>query len=267
MILPSPTDSRPPSELPNGYGSTLSSKTFNDSNADKKILYFDQKHPTMEDSSQFSPNLGSVSRMLVPPRYSRRPSSSIVYTFEPLPSNCMLLSPPPKVTESQKPYHITVSMNCFTPTSYITSVRKQSWDGEPVGDFELGATRSGSPGTICLRKNEYPIPDVLTELPSSRSSTHFKSWRWEVRGINRERPMILFWDDFHGGGVLTVYSTDDRNESNLLARFTPRTALRRQGQPVDPPNLLVTPLGHDWYDDILLSALIIERMRTTPTYQ
>nr|GAT59002.1 predicted protein [Mycena chlorophos] len=246
MILPSPADAK---------ASGIPSEFY----ADIKIPIRDQK-----DSPLPSPN-GSI----LLPRYSqsRRPSANIRYTFKPLPSNCMLLAPPDVPTpDCQKPYHITVNMNCFTPTSYITSVRKQTWDGEEVGDFELGATRSGSPGTILLRGNEYTLPDVLTEVTnSSRSAIHFKTWRWEVKSIQRQRPLYLYWDDHHGGGVLTVYSSDDRNESNLLARFTPRTTLRRKGQPAEPPSLVVSPLGHDLFDDILLGALIIERLRTTPT--
>jgi para-aminobenzoate synthetase len=94
---------------------------------------------------------------------------------------------------------------------------------------------------------------------------------------------MLFWDDYSGGGVLTVssqaakitfltsltsyqcYSSKDRDLTNLLAKFTPRTSLRRQGQPFEPPTLLVTSVGHDWFDDVLMSALVIERTRTAPS--
>jgi len=53
--------------------------------------------------------------------------------------------------------------------------------------------------------------------------------------------------------------------ANLLAKFTPRSSHpRRQGMPIELPRLEVSPDGHDYFDDILLSALIIERLRTTP---
>ncbi|KAF7320459.1 hypothetical protein MKEN_00830800 [Mycena kentingensis (nom. inval.)] len=194
-----------------------------------------------------------------PPRYPRRPSSSITYSFTPLPSNCMQLAAPPNTPDSQRPYHITVSMNIFTPTSFITSIRKDSWDGDIVGDFEMGATKGGSPGTLCLRNNEHPIPDVLkTDFQVFRTT-----WQWQVMGPST--PRFLYIDDWAGGGILTVYSVKDREASSLLARFTPRTALRRQGQPAEPPNLLVCPAGHDYFDDILLAVLIIERIRTSPS--
>jgi hypothetical protein len=51
-------------------------------------------------------------------------------------------------------------MNCFTPSSYITVVRKDTWDGQLVGDFELGPN-TRSPGTLCLRGNEYLISELL----------------------------------------------------------------------------------------------------------
>lgn len=53
------------------------------------------------------------------------------------------------------------SLNCFTPSSYITIVRKSNWDGELVGDFEIGAANARNPGTLCLRGNEYPISELL----------------------------------------------------------------------------------------------------------
>jgi para-aminobenzoate synthetase len=95
--------------------------------------------------------------------------------------------------------------------------------------------------------------------------------------------MSLFWDDYQGGGVLSVsltliltrlssahetwkcYSSQERHAAGLLAKFTPRSHLRRQGQPIEPPKLLVTPAGHEVFDDLLVSALVIERTRTAPS--
>ncbi|KAJ7688640.1 hypothetical protein B0H14DRAFT_3052638, partial [Mycena olivaceomarginata] len=162
---------------------------------------------------------------LGPPRYRsiRRPTTSITYLFSPLPSNSMLLAPPADVTEvHQRPYHISVSLNCFH--AYINS-----WDGELVGDFELGANVR-NPGTLCLRGNEYPISELLT--------SQFNTWEWKVKSFGPDKPMMIFWDDYGGGGVLS---------------------------PLEPPKLVVTSVGHDLFDDILLSALVIERTRTAPS--
>ncbi|KAJ7808236.1 hypothetical protein B0H14DRAFT_1517652 [Mycena olivaceomarginata] len=237
MILPSPSDAKPRSGIP---------LDFQDSKGLPPVLEYPNEKPS-------SP--------LGPPRYRsiRRPTTSITYLFSPLPSNSMLLAPPADVTEvHQRPYHISVSLNCFTPTSYITIIRKNSWDGELVGDFELGANVR-NPGTLCLRGNEYPISELLT----SQFNVFRTTWEWKVKSFGPDKPMMIFWDDYGGGGVLSCYS--DRDLNNLLAKFTPRTALRRQGQPLEPPKLVVTSVGHDLFDDILLSALVIERTRTAPS--
>ncbi|KAJ7207398.1 hypothetical protein B0H12DRAFT_1158868 [Mycena haematopus] len=172
----------------------------------------------------------------------------------------MLLASPPDVADSyQRRYHITVSLNCFTPSSYITIIRKDSWDGELVGDFEIGANVR-NPGTLCLRGNEFPISELL----ASQFKVFRTTWEWKVKGLGPDQPM-MFWDDYGGGGVLSCYSSQDRDSQNLLGKFTPRTALRRKGQPFEHPKLLVTSVGHDLFDDILMSALVIERTRTAPS--
>ncbi|KAJ7170047.1 hypothetical protein C8R46DRAFT_1090950 [Mycena filopes] len=237
MILPSPSDITPNSGIP---------FDFQDS----------KKSPTGSDYEKAS-SPGPLPRY----RSLRRPAAPITYEFSPLPSNSMLLAPPPNVKDSQRPYHISVSLNCFTPSSYITIVRKNAWDGELVGDFEIGPANSRNPGTLCLRGNEYPISELL----KSQLNVFRTTWDWKVKSFGREEPFMLYWDDYGGGGTLTCYSSQGRNPAHLLAKFTPRTSLRRQGQPFEPPKLLVTAIGHDFFDDLLLSALIIERTRTAPT--
>ncbi|KAJ7786491.1 hypothetical protein B0H16DRAFT_1490644 [Mycena metata] len=228
MILPSPSDIAPNSGIPFDF----------------------QDSKRSPPASDYEKSYRSV----------RRPSAPITYEFTPLPSNSMLLAPPPNVKDSQRPYHITVSLNCFTPSSYITIVRKNSWDGELVGDFEIG-TNARNPGTLCLRGNEYPISELLQPQLNVFRTT----WDWKVKNFGPENPLMLYWDDYGGGGALTCYSSQDRDSAHLLAKFTPRTTLRRQGQPLEPPKLLVTPSGHLLFDDLLLSALLIERMRTAPS--
>ncbi|KAF8216047.1 hypothetical protein K438DRAFT_1799984 [Mycena galopus ATCC 62051] len=93
----------------------------------------------------------------------------------------------------------------------------------------------------------------------------FKTWEWKIKIFGPDQLATIFWDDYGGGGVLSCYSSQDKDPKNLLAKFTPRTALRRQGQPSEPPRLFVTPPGHVYFDDILMSALVIERTRTAPS--
>ncbi|KAF8216048.1 hypothetical protein K438DRAFT_622918 [Mycena galopus ATCC 62051] len=108
MILPSPSDSTPRSGIPSDF-------------QDFKTLPPIVEYGNEKASSPVLPRYRSL----------RRPAAPITYSFIPLPSNAMLLSPPPDATDvPQRPYHISVTLNCFTPTSYITIVRKGTWDGE-----------------------------------------------------------------------------------------------------------------------------------------
>ena len=69
-----------------------------------------------------------------------RPNTQITYTFFPqtIPASSMIMKPPGYVNNPHPPYYISVNMNCFTPSSYITTIRKDGWEGEVVGDFEYG---------------------------------------------------------------------------------------------------------------------------------
>ncbi len=109
---------------------------------------------------------------------AQRPSTTITYTFIPNTDvpNSMTLTPPSYVEGPHAPYWICVNMNCFTPSSYITTVRRGTSDGEIVGDFEcvkmiflsfidwitgrLGISAMKKP-SVCMRGNEYPLSDVI----------------------------------------------------------------------------------------------------------
>ena len=45
----------------------------------------------------------------------------------------------------------------------------------------------------------------------------------------------------------------------------PTTHLRRAGRTEELVRLEVSPQGHELFDDILISALVLERLRTTPS--
>ncbi|KAF9041738.1 hypothetical protein BDZ89DRAFT_1156369 [Hymenopellis radicata] len=217
-------------------------------------------HPSLHYGRSSSP---------IPPTYQVlvRPVSTIVYNFgpslSPLDQNSMLLYAPHATGANQKgarePYHISVNMNCFTPTSFITTIRKSSCEGDVIGDFEIGPSNSRISNTVCLGGNEYSINDILTSY-----TKFFKnSWTWKT--VSRSDKLVtLTWDDNAGGGTLNCFTSKERTQANFLAKFTPRNLLRRAGRPVQYPKLEVTPTGHDYFDDILMSALIIERLRTDP---
>ncbi|KAK0465591.1 uncharacterized protein EV420DRAFT_968546 [Desarmillaria tabescens] len=214
------------------------------------------------------PNIQYGSTSPVPPKYfiTPRPKETITYNFaptrSPLDPNSMLLYPPPDIDVDQgarTPYHICVNMNCFTPSSHITTIRKSSSEGEFVGDFEIGPSHARISNTVCLRGHECSINEVL----SSSSRLFHSNWTWKTVG-EHDAPVTLYWDDNNGGSVITCFRSKERTLANLLAKFTPRNQMRKHGRPIQYPKLEVTPDGHDYFEDILFSALIIERMRTDP---
>lgn len=55
--------------------------------------------------------------------------------------------------------------------------------------------------------------------------------------------------------------------TNCVAKFIPASLSRRPGRSrkSDLTRLEVNPQGHDFLDDIVISALIAERVRTSPS--
>ncbi|KIK70700.1 hypothetical protein GYMLUDRAFT_288107 [Collybiopsis luxurians FD-317 M1] len=190
-----------------------------------------------------------------PPGYdtSTRPPEPITYSFEQREGeNAMTLRA--HTPEARHPYYISVSMNCFTPSSHITTIRKYDRNGEVVGDFEIAAKDSKNVNTVFLRGNEHPIDDVLVS-----SSRLFRNhWTWKALDTHS----ILYWDDGPGGNSIACFMSKDRTLQTLLAKFTPRSHRRKSGREVEYPKLEVTPKGHEVFEDVLISLLIIERLRT-----
>ena len=59
----------------------------------------------------------------------------------------------------------------------------------------------------------------------------------------------------------------EKMTTNLVAKFMPAGFLARRPErnKSDLTRLQVFPQGHDFLDDIVISVLIIERMRTSPS--
>ncbi|KAF5388540.1 hypothetical protein D9757_004659 [Collybiopsis confluens] len=195
-----------------------------------------------------------------PPGYgtSNRPLEPVTYIFEPEPEseNAMILRASSSVRHVHEPihYHVSVSMNCFTPSSHITTIRNYHRRGEVVGDFEIAAKDSKNANTVFIRGNEHPLEDVLV----SSSRLFRNQWMWKPLDTH----ITLYWDDGSAGNSIACFTSKDRTSGNLLAKFIPRSHRRRSGRDVEYPKLEVTPQGHDFFEDVLISLLIIERLRT-----
>lgn len=86
----------------------------------------------------------------------------------------MVLIPSPNAPDTRPKYHISVRMNCFIPSSYITTIRRgATQEGAMVGDFEMGI--ADKTATLFIRGKEFPIGDVLGKSGSRRGGL----WDWK----------------------------------------------------------------------------------------
>ncbi|KAJ7471859.1 hypothetical protein FB451DRAFT_309611 [Mycena latifolia] len=188
-----------------------------------------------------------------PPRYSRvrRPKNPLSYTFTPprfaADPNTMLMVPP-EDADDQGHYRIAVSMNLnpFVPISYRTSVHRVEDSHESfIGDFELSLNH---------RRAIITIGDITTRLSNVlfniNSSHRHWTWRWDEIGLRWDCRTTL--ED--GSPMCICYTLASTVQ---LASFVP--------PPLDAPPplpeavLTIFPDGHECFDHILLSALIVQR--------
>ncbi|KAF8203808.1 hypothetical protein BJ912DRAFT_213450 [Pholiota molesta] len=213
----------------------------------------------------------NTSSTLPPPRYlEEHPKTQITYDFVPQTNtpNSMIMYPPKFLRSHYPTYHISVNMNVFTPFSYITTVRRDSCDGEVVGDFEMGIAGLRRPNTVCLRGYECPIDEMLeVNTKMFRGGTTYL-WRSRKGESGPKSDIVDFcWEEmsFATTSTLSCYLGREKTVVNLLAKFMPSTLPRRPGRPPNRTRMDVTPKGHDFLDEIVISMLIVERMRTSPS--
>ncbi|KAJ7764742.1 hypothetical protein B0H16DRAFT_1525599 [Mycena metata] len=188
-----------------------------------------------------------------PPRYSRvrRPKNPLSYTFVPPrfaddPNSMVMV--PPEEADDQGQYRISVSLNLnpFLPVSYRTTVhRLEGPDESFIGDFELSLNH---------RRAIITIGDITTRLSNvlfniNASPRHW-TWRWDEIGLRWDCRSTL--ED--GSPMCICYTSASPVQ---LASFVP--------PPLDAPPplpeavLTVFPEGHDVFDHIMLSALVLTR--------
>ncbi|KAF8235569.1 hypothetical protein L208DRAFT_738500 [Tricholoma matsutake] len=189
-----------------------------------------------------------------PPEYTvaRRPTEPVLYSFSRVSPNAMLLIPPSHAPDTRPLYHISVNLNCFNPLSAITCIRRGATEyGEYVGDFELGI--SSQPATICFRDREFLMSSLITKLGSREGCV----WHW----MSNSPTHAVRWDTRPSPAVCST----GLPSNPPLAKFYPSAGLRRPSTPAPISRLQVMPQGHERLDDILISLLIIERKRLTPS--
>ncbi|KIY64629.1 hypothetical protein CYLTODRAFT_380599 [Cylindrobasidium torrendii FP15055 ss-10] len=206
----------------------------------------------------------ATSENSVPPRYwtHERPSMPLTYTFnhyDELSENAMILRPPAELANpfSAPPPEYTVEtslqLNPFLPPSYRTRVHRigkpPSLRKDWIGEFEIAMNNKRAVlmmGNLSLR-----LPKVFT--PADRSNRH---WVWKVLGIR------LRWDcrqTLEDGTILCICFRLDRQETQL-ATFVPPPMTA--SPPLPDPALTVFPDGHEVFDHILMSSLVVSRYLT-----
>ncbi|KAJ7904994.1 hypothetical protein B0H13DRAFT_2024249 [Mycena leptocephala] len=158
-----------------------------------------------------------------------------------------MLMVPPEDEDDQGQYRIAVSLNLnpFVPISYHTSVHRVEGERETfIGNFELSLNH---------RRAIITIGDITTRLSNvlfNVNSPRHWTWRWDEIGLRWDCRTTL--ED--GSPMCICYTLQSPKQ---LASFVP--------PPLDAPPplpeavLTIFPDGHEYFDHILLSALIIQR--------
>jgi len=203
--------------------------------------------PTADTSSpEYRESLSNTSR-----------SGPITYIFAPVEHSFNSM-----VVQSQNAmiplYYIFVRMNCFIPSSHITTIRRGDTEyGEEVGHFEMGV--SIRKPTVVINDTEKIVDTVLTRGGSRMART----WQWRFSS-DQSKHLSWTFDSPIKYCYLGTKTIDDR--ATKLAAFTPPPLTpRADGRPSPTATLKVFPAGHRLFDHILISALILERRRLTPT--
>ncbi|KAF9474769.1 hypothetical protein BDN70DRAFT_884488 [Pholiota conissans] len=262
--VPHITIERPDSVL-SGYSSEpLDSQLWDQLSlySDTSSTYPARRRPSFSSSPPSSPPLMSVAES--PPDYITtvaQPTVPIKYTFATTSYSTMTVVAHLDNDDTRDKYHISISMNCFMPLNHVTTIRRGGTGyGELVAQFEMGI--SDDPSTILIGNKEYLLKNLLNKRIGSR---HAGLWFWNPRRSTKQ----LLWDCRKTPFVCKPFpSANPKDDANTLATFIPA----RHGVPglvialsqPQVPELTVTPLGQSYFDDLLISLLVIERRRLTP---
>ncbi|KAM5543554.1 hypothetical protein V8D89_002805 [Ganoderma adspersum] len=189
----------------------------------------------------------------LPPNYNliERPTAPRIYTFSSWSRDSMFLLPSRDVDRTRTPiYSIAVGLNLdpFVPLSYITTVRRgMDEQGEVVGEFELAVMHSRA--VLKMGNHSTRMSNVLKK--DGHSSRKFL---WTYGDVE------LRWDcrtTLEDGSPMCICT--DRG-SHQVASFVPPPL--ESSPPLPAATLTVFPDGHELFDHILMSALVVERKIT-----
>ncbi|KAI0353891.1 hypothetical protein OH77DRAFT_1522129 [Trametes cingulata] len=180
------------------------------------------------------------------------PPSSLVLVFHQDGFNTMVA-----YADSAVHYHISVSMNCFIPSSFITVVRRMHDQGDFVSSFEMGISTQRA--TVNMHGTEKYMDSVLLRT-GKPSDGRIWQWKWDEEpgstiGWHRESPVRYCY----------VLDKAGRPSGPMVAAFVVCSpSSNHEGKP-QPASLKIFPDGQHIIDHILTSVLVVERKRLTPS--
>ncbi|KAF9560032.1 hypothetical protein CPC08DRAFT_806363 [Agrocybe pediades] len=207
------------------------------------------------------PNYDSIVPRPRPPQPP--PPIPAAYSFTQWAQNSMFVMPP---GPNQQPlYRVTVEMdlNPFLPVSYVTKIYRCGGGGhtELIGEFAFAVNN---------KRAVIRMGDTTTRLSSAlysvNSSPRHFNWilgnrlHWDCRQVLEDgspRCVCYLPSD---AGVRSSTSSTPESRGLDIAIFTPPPPDR--SPPLPDATLLVYPYGHQLLDEIIVSALVVERMLT-----
>ncbi|KAF5329248.1 hypothetical protein D9619_009240 [Psilocybe cf. subviscida] len=179
---------------------------------------------------------------------ARRPKKNVTYSFSPIGPNAMVLLPPANAQDSRPQYYIAISLNCFMPSSHITTVYRGSNENAPrIGEFELG--------TISISNSRLQMGNQasvsLLSMFTKHGSRENERWSWKPHS---DKLSHLYWDcskvpsdckvKFAGSEVYQLVAQFTSNMLSPLGQHaTPTPALSQ---------LEVFPKGTNQFKDMAL---------------
>lgn len=191
------------------------------------------------------------------PSVASRSRESHTFKFEPTGFNTMKLIPAFNYEDQSIPrYHVSVAMNCFNPSSFITTItRGETGYGDFVAEFEMGI--STDKATLSFHEQFFELEDVFSNFRKVGSKLGDR-YDWKRAYIE------LHWDPTTSEPGTVCYRKGD-HDKKWMARIIPSQLQQRTaGNPRPRTTLEVKGGGMDILDDLVVSALLVERRRLSP---
>ncbi|KAJ3564984.1 hypothetical protein NP233_g7934 [Leucocoprinus birnbaumii] len=191
-----------------------------------------------------------------PPDYVEAliPTCPVDYTFNPHEEDVhsMVLVPPLDVVDTRPMYHIRVVHDLFDPSFFVTSIRKGSNDGHLVADFKTKTDCSALEETVYFKRSE---DHIFKKLVAGNKKDEFQ---WKLQ--HKDGGLLLWrWERWWMCRYVPEQTTSKNKHYDIIAQFHPPGLRTNTSRKVT--RLTMEPAGQKYFDEILLSVLILERKR------